>query len=81
MATKGDIPPPTDYNQQAMGRYSEFTTYRQYQEGGLYWLEITTAEIFTETHCFDTAEERDRNLAECCRIHEADFVPPEWRES
>ena len=59
-----------------MSRHSVYTTYRQYEENELFWLEVTTAEIFTESYSFSTAEERSQQTNECCNTHEADIVPP-----
>ena len=61
-----------------MYRHSIYTTYRQYEENELFWLEVTTAEIFTETYCFSTAEERSQQTHQCCTEQEADIVPPGW---
>ena len=61
-----------------MSRHSAYTTYRQYEENELFWLEVTTAEIFTEAYCFTTAEERSQQRRQCCINHEADIVPPSW---
>ncbi len=61
-----------------MSRHSVYTTYRQYEENELFWLEVTTAEIFTEAYCFSTAEERSQQTPEICNSHEADIVPPGW---
>ena len=61
-----------------MSRHSVYTTYRQYEENELFWLEVTTAEVFTETYCFSTAAERSQQTLECCNSHEADIVSPGW---
>ena len=74
----GDTSPRKHFNQIAMPRFSDYTTYRQYQKANQFWLEVTVAEIFTSSHVFDTAEDLEANREECCRAHEADLVPPAW---
>ena len=72
------FPPTNDHNQTAMLRYSQYTTYRHYEENNLFWVEVTVAEIFISKHCFSTAEVRDQASSDCCKKQEADIVPPAW---